>query len=124
MRNNADLGATSEVNSEVMWGSAKDGGKGRKALLLACVLGLVALMVGGLFGNRGMLQLMQERERARRVEHQISDLRSENLQLAAEIRALRTQPRAIERLAREQLGLLRPGETVFVLQPESATPGH
>lgn len=107
-----------------MWGSAKDAGKGRKALLLACVLGLVALMVGGLFGNRGMLQLMQERARARRVEQQISDLRSENLQLAAEIRALRTQPRAIERLAREQLGLLRPGETVFVLQPESATAGH
>jgi cell division protein FtsB len=107
-----------------MWGSSKDGGKGRKALLLACVLGLVALMVGGLFGNRGMLQLMQERERARRVEHRISDLRSENLQLAAEIRALRTQPRAIERLAREQLGLVRPGETVFVLQPESAAAAH
>ena len=40
--------------------------------------------------------------------------------LAAEIADLRTSPRAIERLAREQLGLARPDETVFLIREEDA----
>lgn len=91
---------------------------GRKAALLACVLGLIALVVGALFGNRGMLQLIQQREQTHRIERQIADLRHENGRLLGQIRALRSDARAIERVAREQLGLARPGETVFLLQPE------
>lgn len=103
---------------------SEPGRAGRKALLLACVLGLIALLVGALFGNRGMLQLIQQREQAHRIERQIAELRYENARLGGQIRALRSEPRAIERVAREQLGLARPGETVFVLQPErpSANP--
>jgi cell division protein FtsB len=91
---------------------------GRKAALLACVLGLIALVVGALFGNRGMLQLIQQREQTYRIERQIAELRHENGRLLGQIRALRSEPRAIERVAREQLGLARPGETLFLLQPE------
>ena len=40
------------------------------------------------------------------------------LQLAEEISALRSDPQAIERLAREELGLVRPGETVFLIREE------
>jgi len=113
-----------EVKSEGM--SAREPGieesqTGRKAVLLACVLGLIALLVGALFGNRGMLQLIQQREQSHRIERQIAELRHENARLAGEIRALRSEPRAIERVAREQLGLLKPGETVFLLQPEQAS---
>ena len=43
-----------------------------------------------------------------------------NLRLAAQIQSLRTDPRAIERLAREELGLARPGETVFLIRDEAA----
>ena len=91
------------------------GAVARKALLLLCGLGLVALVVGSLFGNRGMLQLLEQQQRARRLEAEIDSLRGENARLAGEINALRTEPRAIERLAREQLGLARPGETVFLV---------
>ncbi len=96
------------------------GAVARKALLLLCGLGLVALVVGSLFGNRGMLQLLEQQERARRLESEIDSLRGENARLAGEINALRTEPRAIERLAREQLGLARPGETVFLIPEEPA----
>jgi cell division protein FtsB len=88
----------------------------RKAALLASVIAIIALVVGSLFGDRGILQLMAQRQRALELAREIEETRVENLRLAAEIRALRTDPRAIERIAREQLGLARPGETVFLIR--------
>jgi len=88
----------------------------RKAALLASVIAIIALVVGSLFGDRGILQLMAQRQRALELAREIEDIRAENVRLAAEIRALRTDPRAIERIAREQLGLARPGETVFLIR--------
>lgn len=111
-----------EVTSERMSPyepGAEERHTGRKAALLACVLGLIALVVGALFGNRGMLQLIQQREQTYRIERQIAELRHENGRLLSQIRELRSEPRAIERVAREQLGLARPGETVFLLQAEA-----
>lgn len=90
----------------------------RRAATLASLLALIALVVGSLFGDRGLLQLMTQRERAERLELEVEELRAENGRLATEIEALRRDPRAIERLAREQLGLARPGETVFVIREE------
>lgn len=88
----------------------------RKAALLASVIAIIALVVGSLFGDRGILQLMAQRQRSLELAREIEEIRAENLRLAAEIRALRTDPRAIERIAREQLGLARPGETVFLIR--------
>lgn len=90
----------------------------RKAATLASLLALIALVVGSLFGDRGVLQLMTQRERAERLEAELDGLRAENARLAGEIDSLKRDPRAIERLAREELGLARPGETVFVIREE------
>jgi cell division protein FtsB len=87
----------------------------RKAAILASVIALTALVVGSLFGDRGYLQLMVRRQREEALGREIEQLRAENARLAAEIHALRTDPRAVERIAREELGLARPGETVFIL---------
>jgi cell division protein FtsB len=92
---------------------------GRRAAMIAAVAGLVALAVGAFFGDRGVFHLIQQRERASVLRAEVEELRSENARLAEEIRALRSDPRAIERLAREQLGLARPGETLFLVRDES-----
>jgi cell division protein FtsB len=97
-----------------------DVGVRRKAALLFSALAFIALAVGSLFGDGGMIHLIQERRRADELGRQVEQLREENGRLAEQIHALRTDPRAIERLAREQLGLARPGETVFLLRDEAA----
>lgn len=88
----------------------------RRALTLASALALLALVVAALFGDRGMLHLLAQQERAEALDREIEALRAENQRLAADILALKSEPRAIERLAREELGLARPGETVFLLR--------
>jgi cell division protein FtsB len=91
----------------------------RKAALLASVIAIIALVVGSLFGDRGILQLMAQRQRALELAREVEEIRADNVRLASEIHALRTDPRAIERIAREELGLARPGETVFLVKDEA-----
>lgn len=90
----------------------------KKAATLGSIIALIALLVGSLFGDRGILHLVAQRERAESLRREIEDLRAENGRLATEIAALKTDPRSIERLAREELGLARPGETVFLIPEE------
>lgn len=90
----------------------------RKAATLASLCALIALLVGSLFGDRGILHLLAQRDRAERLQREIAELRAEKNRLAAEIEGLRRDPRAIEKLAREQLGLARSGEVVFLIREE------
>ena len=99
-----------------------DVGLRRKAATLASILAFIALVVGSLFGDGGVLQVLAQRERSAALQRQNLALHVENGRLAAEIAALRRDPRAVERIAREELGLARPGETVFVIRPEPAAP--
>lgn len=95
-----------------------DAGLRQKAALLTCVIAIVALLLGALFGDRGYLRLLQKREKTQALVREVDRLESENVRLAGEIRALKTEPRAIERIAREQLGLARPEEKVFLIPEE------
>lgn len=61
---------------------------------------------------------------AARLERHRQDLLVQNASLLAEIRRLRTDDQYIERLAREQLGMLRPGEIELVIVPLAATKRH
>jgi cell division protein FtsB len=99
-----------------------EGGLRRKAVVLSSVLLLIALVVGSMFGDRGMLHLILERQRADALRQEIAALHDENLRLYAEIRQLRSDPAAVERIAREELGLARPGETLFLLRAPQDRP--
>lgn len=97
-------------------GRGRDAGLRRKALLLSCVLAVIALFVGALFGDNGVFHLVDQRRRVETLQGEIDGLTLENMRLVQEIQALKTEPLAIERLAREELGLARAGEIVFLLR--------
>jgi cell division protein FtsL len=86
--------------------------------VLCTAIALIALAVGSVFGDRGILNLLSKRRQVDLLRAEIEELRAENARLAAEVRELGTSPRAIERLAREQLGLARADEAVFLLREE------
>lgn len=92
-----------------------EAGLRRKAATLTSILVFIALIVGSLFGDRGVLHLMAQREQAANLERSVQALKEENARLEAEIVALRKDPQAVEKLAREELGLAKKGETVFLI---------
>lgn len=75
---------------------------------------LAAVLLGIAFWY---LPLIQQNERMRkevyRLDAQVQKDEATNKLLKASIEALRNDPKAVERLARERLGYAKPGETVI-----------
>ena len=97
----------------------------RRLLLAVVGLALLALVVHTLFGEEGYLALRQQKQELQRLQEEIQRLEEENRRLVEEIQTLKTDPRAMERVAREQLKMARPGEKVIILpteKPESNQP--
>ncbi|MGH9324952.1 MAG: FtsB family cell division protein [Vicinamibacteria bacterium] len=92
----------------------------RKAFVLAAFLILAATALNALFGDRGVLGLLKAREEHDTLLRQVQDLEAANERLSEEIRALRTDPLVVERLARETLGMAREGEIVLTVRQPRA----
>jgi cell division protein FtsB len=87
----------------------------RRRLASASVIFLTAwLLVHVVFGANGMVVYKQKRAEIRELRTNIDDLQQENDRYSQNINALKTDPRAIEKEAREQLHYARPGEVVYV----------
>ena len=77
------------------------------------VLALLALIVHDLFGSHGLLAMLRSRNELQRLRQEITQITDDNRRLTEEIHALRSDPRLIERIARDEMGLSRPGELIF-----------
>jgi cell division protein FtsB len=87
--------------------------------ILVLLLLSIALIVHNIFGQNGYLALRRQQKELRTIEQQILQLKQENDQLDKENRALKSDPAAIERKAREEMHLAKPGERIYTL-PENA----
>ena len=87
-------------------------------------LAVAGALVGGIvYGavrdDEGLMHVFRERSRLQDLNHSVENLRDENNRLRAEIKALREDPRSVEKRAREDLGLSKEGEIVFILESET-----
>lgn len=74
----------------------------------------VAMLLLAIFNDRGMIQVHAQAKKLSAIETDVSRLETENKQLNAEIQALRSDPATVEKVAREELKLVKPGEVVLV----------
>jgi cell division protein FtsB len=87
----------------------------RRYATYALVLVCVGLLGHEIFGPHGFLALRQEKKQIESLRQQILQLQQENELLDERIKSLQSNPKAIERLAREQMRLARPGEVIYTL---------
>jgi cell division protein FtsB len=90
-------------------------------LQLLVVFVALAFVADGLVGERGLLAMMRARQEHDELAATIARVRADNARLREEARRLREDPSAIEEVARRELGLIRPGEKVFIIK--DVTPG-
>lgn len=88
-------------------------------LFIAAVIAVDALV-----GERGVVATARARREHEELAAAIAAQRAENVRLREEIRRLTEDQGAIEEVARRELGLIRPGEKVFIIrdQTPSSTP--
>ena len=86
----------------------------RKGATAAVMVLTVWLFVHVMFGTNGMVVFRQKRDEYKSLQAEIDGLQKENGAYTKQITSLSTDPKAIEKEAREKLRYLRPGEIVFV----------
>jgi cell division protein FtsB len=88
----------------------------RRALHMLLVFVTLVLVVDALIGEKGLVESMRARRKYQEVAASLDSLRRENAKLREDMRRLNEDPATIEAVAREELGLIRPGEVVFILK--------
>ena len=78
---------------------------------------VLSLFVFGFFllSPSGLLKVRKQRIQLAAMQAEVEKLYSENHRLEEEVVALKTDPKAVEKIARETLNLVRPGEVVLLL---------
>jgi len=98
--------------------------------LLAIALGL--LLLQDVFGAHGLVAMRRSQKESERIQKEIDRINGENSRLEGNVKQLKTDPQSIEKIAREEMGLARPGEYIFKLpastndptaRPAQPTPG-
>lgn len=90
--------------------------RNRRIIQFLIVFIATVIIVDGLVGDRGLLAMLRARQEYDQLADTIARLRAENARLREEAHRLATDPAAIEEIARRQLGLIKPGEKVFIIK--------
>ena len=89
-----------------------------RALLGVCIFGL---FLHDIFGPHGFVAMQRTKREIERVQGEIVRLNKENAELSEEVKALKSDPHKIESIARDELGLAKPGELIIKIPKSQQT---
>lgn len=97
----------------------------RRIATSAVILLALWLSMHVMFGDNGMVVYRQKRAEIKNLQKELGDLQKQNDAYAEQIKSLKSDPKAIEKEAREQLHYARPNEVVYVppTAPNAQKPG-
>jgi cell division protein FtsB len=90
--------------------------RNRRIVQLLILFVASVIIVDGLVGDRGLFAMLRARHEYDELAASITRQRTENTRLREQARRLREDPSAIEEIARRELGLIKPGERVFIVK--------
>ena len=93
----------------------------RRIATIAVAVLAGSLFVHVMFGANGMIVYKQKRAEYQILQKQVTEVQQENERYTQQIQGLKSDQKAIEKEAREQLGYAKPGEYVYVA-PTPAKP--
>src|SRR6266702_1640271 len=106
--------------AEKIWSFLRQHGRALLGLLV------LILIVHDIFGTHCFLAMRRTQLEIEKVNAGFYQLNKENLQLQQEIKELKTHPHKLKKIARDELGLAKPGEVIIKipqsqqLRPDSA----
>ena len=95
--------------------------KKQLAILIGAAV-CIYLLVTFIFGEMGLVKYYRMRSQYLALREETENLKLDNTRLLKDVRALRSDPVLIEQIARDKLGLARPGEIVYYYQETNSDP--
>jgi cell division protein FtsB len=90
-----------------------------RLLRTAVLAGLAVAFVA--YGGQSLARVWTLKKEIESLEREVGVLRVETARLTADVGRLRTDPDYIEQIARDKLGLVKPGDRVLKLPPVSGS---
>ena len=88
----------------------------RRAFFFLLTFVATALVANAVVGERGLIATRAAQRNAMALDAEIAAIKVENEALREQAKGLRNDPKAIESVARDELGLMRKGELLILLQ--------
>ena len=85
----------------------------KKFFFATGVLLALYLFASFIFGEMGLVKYYRMKSQYDALAEEITQLKQNNAKLTKDVRSLRSDPAYLERVARDKLGLARPGEIVY-----------
>jgi cell division protein FtsB len=85
----------------------------KKVLLAAGILLVLYFLASFILGEMGLVKYYRMKAQYTTLTEEIAKLKQDNVKLVKDVRALRSDPAYLERIARDKLGLARQGEMVY-----------
>lgn len=98
--------------------------RGRRVIQYVIVFVGAVLLLDGLVGEKGLVEMLKKRQEYRTLEQSLARVRADNARLREETRLLREDPSTIEDVARRDLGLIKPGEKLFIVKDVEPADSH
>lgn len=96
-----------------------------KGAVAVGVVALILFVVAAVYGDHGLVHLLRMQAEQRELERKVFELQQRNEHLRQQIRRLESDDWYLEKLAREQLGLVKKGEIIYRSAPTpAAVPSH
>jgi cell division protein FtsB len=86
----------------------------RKLILAAVGFFFLVLLISSLFGKKGLIEIYRARKTYESLVQEINRLEAQKSRLQREIEELERNPQAVEKEARDKLGLMKPDEKVII----------
>jgi cell division protein FtsB len=94
----------------------------RRIATAAVAIVTVLLFLHVMFGANGMVVYRQKKLEYEQLQRENESLQQENDRYTEQIHGLKSDPKVIEKEAREKLHYAKPGEVIYVPPPVQATP--
>jgi len=104
--------STSKRRAPLWWRTSRT----RRIVHLLLLFFAAVIVVDAMVGDQGLLVMLRARRQHDKLAAAIASQKAENARLRDQVRRLTEDPAAIEEIARRELGLIRPGEKVFIIK--------
>lgn len=83
---------------------------------IGLILVTAVVLVDAVVGDKGVFALVRQRENHRQVAADLEAQRQDNQRMVDQARRYREDSATIEDLARRDLGMIKPGEKLFIIR--------
>jgi cell division protein FtsB len=106
------------IRGTLIRGNPAGGVLARHSLAILIGSGLMMILILSQLGENGIVSWFRLVSTEKELRAEVADLEQQNRDLAARLKALENDPRALEKIAREEHNMQRPEEEVLVVLPQ------